>query len=256
VEARGEMKPGDPTFAEYMDRKIQAFHGRRGEFLSAWARERDALRKDRTGPQTNSLDQQHVYIVLHMEQLVFSTAVAVYELVLFADLEARDGTMSRNGCCTLVSAAGQNSSEIHWMETLSSNSTTLASTSMGRNEVSKARLASRAEPKILSIFPSRNAWERYSNYLRAVPKLLKSKESAFGLRLALAAFSAGILAYLEKTWQFYYEQKLIWTLIVILVSTNVGSGESAFKLAARAIATVAAMVISFIVWYIVDGHPA
>ena len=74
--------------------------------------------------------------------------------------------------------------------------------------------------------------------------------------MALAAFSVGILAYLEKTWTFYYQQKLIWALIVILVFMNVAPEESTFKLVARAIGTVAAMVISFICWYIVDGKPA
>lgn len=253
-EAQGGLKPGDPTFTQYMDRKVQEFHSRRSEFLSAWARERDALR--RPGTQSNSLDQQHVYVVLHMEHLIHSIAVAVYDLVLFADLKSRDGTMARKRLLypslrkisTLVGNTLGGNPDFS-LETAGEHLDGKERGFKGKTNIqSKAR-----DPQHL---PPRNAWERYSNYLRAVPKLLKSKESTFGFRLALAAFSAGILAYLERTWQFYYDQKLIWTLIVILVSTNVASGESTFKLAARAIGTVFAMVISFVVWYIVDGHPA
>ena len=256
VEARGELKSGDPMFAEYMDKKIQAFHGRRSDFLDTWARERDALQKSHAGKETNSLGHQHVYIILHLEHIIYSVAVAVYELVLFADLKARDGTMSRKRLLypslrkisTLVGNTLAGSPEF----TL----TTAGEHLDGRERGFKGKTAIQSRAKDPQHLPPRNKWERYTNYVRAVPRLLKSKESAFGLRLALAAFSAGILAFLENTWQFYYQQKLIWTLIVILVSTNVTSGESTFKLAARVLGTVAAMVISYAVWYIVDGHPA
>jgi hypothetical protein len=109
----------------------------------------------------------------------------------------------------------------------------------------RAKTAMQSKAKETQHLPPRNAWERYSNYLRVVPRLLKSIESVFGLRLALAAFSSGILAFLENTYK-----KLIWTSIVILVSTNVASGESKFKLAACALGTLGAMVISYVVWYI------
>lgn len=256
VEARGNLKPGDPTFAEDMDRKIQAFHGRRGEFLSAWARERDALRRNIAETQTSPSDEQHLYIVLHMEHLIYSIAVAVYELVLFADMKSRDGTMARK---RLVYPSFRKVSTLLG-NTLGGNpDLTLATVGEhvdGKESWFKGKTAMQSKAKDPQHLPPRNSWERYSNYLRTVPRLLRSKESSFGFRMALAAFSVGILAYLEKTWVFYYQQKLIWTLIVILVSMNVASGESTFKLAARAIGTVAAMVISYIAWYIVDGKPA
>ena len=37
---------------------------------------------------------------------------------------------------------------------------------------------------------------------------------------------------------------------------NLSSGESTFRLAARAFGSAAAMVISYLAWYIVDGKPA
>ena len=255
-EARGGTKPGDAAFAEHMDRKIQSFHRRRSEFLAVWTRERDTLQRERVGMTSTTVNHQYVYIILHMEHLIHSIAVAVYELVLFADLKSRDGTMSRKRL--LYPSLRKVSTLVG--NTLGGNPEFMFETAGehldGKERGFRGKTAIQSKSKDPQHLPPQNAWERYTNYLRAVSRLLKSKESAFGLRLALAAFSAGILAYLESTWQFYYEQKLIWTLIVILVSTNVASGESTFKLAARVIGTVAAMVISFIVWYIVDGHPA
>ena len=256
VEARGELKPGDPTFAEYMDRKIQSFHGRRAEFLNAWAKECNALRRDATGDQTNASDQQHLYIILHMEHIVNSIAAAVYELVLFADLKAREGTMAKKRFIypslrrvfTFLGSTLRRNPDL--------DVDGAGDYVDGKDRGFKAKTSVQSGARDPQHLPPRNAWERYSNHLRAVPRLLRSKESSFGLRLALAAFSVGILAYLEKTWTFYYQQKLIWTLIVILVSTNLASGESTFKLASRAIGTLAAMVISYIAWYIVDGRPA
>ena len=253
VEAQG---PGDPTFAEYMDRKIRAFHGRRSEFLSTWAKERYDLHKATSGVETNASDQQHLYIVLHMEHSIYSIAVAVYELVLFADMKSRDGTMAKK---RLLFPSFRRVSTL-LANTLGGNPDLALDTAGehadGKERGFKGKTIMQSKAKDPQHLPPRNAWERYTNHLRAVPRLLKSKESAFGLRMALAAISVGILAYLEKTWVFYYQQKLIWTLIVILVSMNVASGESTFKLAARAIGTLAAMVVSYICWYIVDGKPA
>lgn len=247
------QRPGSPTFEHYMNCKIRAFHASRSEILGAWAKERDNAN---LGTQTNLLDHEDLYIVIQMENLICSIAIAVHELVIFADLKSKDGTMARKRL--LLPSIGQFSATQGTAATEDVTLTLDASSDyadvkeLGVGEATTIQSKAK-DPQHL---PPRNKWERYTDHLRAIPRLMKSKESAFGLRMALAAFSVGVLAYLEKTWEFYYQQRLIWPLIVILVAMNVSSGESTFKLIAQAIGAVAAMVLSFICWYIADGKAA
>ncbi|GKZ63364.1 hypothetical protein AnigIFM49718_011437 [Aspergillus niger] len=212
------QKPGSPNFADYMSRKIRAFRGRQSELLSTWTEGNEGA--------SSAWDSKHIYIFLQAGNLMYSIAVAVHELVLFADSKTKDDIHSSQ-VADLIESGLQ-----------------------GRKTAQIKTHHHHHSP------PPRNAWERYTDHLRAVSRLLRSEESAFGLRMALAAFTVGILAYLEKTWTFYYQQRLIWPLIVILVAMNVASGESTFKLAAQVMGATAAMVICNLCWYIVDGKPA
>lgn len=65
-----------------------------------------------------------------------------------------------------------------------------------------------------------------------------------------------ILAFLYQTQDFFTKQRLIWALIVIAFGMSPTSGAGLFSFAGRIFATVVALVLSLIVWYIVDGHIA
>ncbi|RAH73279.1 uncharacterized protein BO66DRAFT_315857 [Aspergillus aculeatinus CBS 121060] len=249
------QKPGSPTFADYLGRKIQSFQGQRSEHLRTWAIEYAAQNKATSATQIATAGGEHLSVVLHVEHLISSIAKAVHALVTFADSKRTDGTMAGKRLVfprpRHFSTKLGHSASAHWDLTLET------SEDAGIEEtVSGEKTNIRHRGKDPRHLPPINAWERYTNHLRAVPKLLRSKEATFGLRMALAAFSVGIMAFLEKTWTFYYQQRLIWPLIVILVAMNVSSGESTFKLAAQAMGATVAMVISYICWYIVDGKPA
>ncbi|KAI2964065.1 hypothetical protein CBS147323_6559 [Aspergillus niger] len=239
------QKPGSPNFADNMSRKIRAFRGRQSELLSTWTEGNEGA--------SSAWDPKHIYIFLQVGNLMYSTAVAVHGLVLFADSKTKDGTMQRkrwvfprrHHFTTHLQHLTNKQSDIH-----SGQVADLIESGL------QARKTAQINTHHHHHSPPRNAWERYTDHLRAVSRLLRSEESAFGLRMALAAFTVGILAYLEKTWTFYYQQRLIWPLIVILVAMNVASGESTFKLAAQVMGATAAMVICYLCWYIVDGRPA
>ncbi|RDH36292.1 hypothetical protein BDQ94DRAFT_185415 [Aspergillus welwitschiae] len=239
------QKPGSPNFADYMSRKIRAFRGRQSELLSTWTEGNEGA--------SSAWDPKHIYIFLQAGNLMYGIAVAVHELVLFADSKTKDGTMQRrrwvfprrHHFTTHLQHLTNKQSDIH-----SSQVADLIESGLQGRKTAQIKTHHHHHS------PPRNAWERYTDHLRAVSRLLSSEESAFGLRMALAAFTVGILAYLEKTWTFYYQQRLIWPLIVILVAMSVASGESTFKLAAQVMGATAAMVICYLCWYIVDGKPA
>jgi hypothetical protein len=65
--------------------------------------------------------------------------------------------------------------------------------------------------------PPTNLWQRLGNALRTMSKFFASEESAFGFRCACATLTVGIVAFLENTWLFFQEQRLVWALIIIAI---------------------------------------
>lgn len=110
-EAEGaDPQPGNPKFAEYMDKKMLDFYSKRGETLRAWARQKglsveqfnaEVEAVPETGPilpgdAKHQRDQQQLYLILFMEHLLYSTGKAIIHLVQFADKKVEDGTMKKN----------------------------------------------------------------------------------------------------------------------------------------------------------------
>lgn len=110
-ESKGaDPPPGSPKFADYIDKKMLEFYGRRGDTLRAWARQKglsveqfNAEMADlpdsnaaSTGETKHQRDQQQLYLILFMEHLLFLTGKAIIGLVRFADKKVEDGTMKKN----------------------------------------------------------------------------------------------------------------------------------------------------------------
>lgn len=117
------------------------------------------------------------------------------------------------------------------------------------------------------------AWQRFGNAVRIIPRFLASQESTFGFRVACATLTVGIVAFLENTNRFFLEQRLVWAMIIIAIGNetisllvyalmliplgmSVTSGQSVFGFVSRVVGTFGAMVVSFIIWYIVDEKTA
>lgn len=110
-EAKGaDPRPGNPKFAEYMDKKMLDFYSTRGETLRTWARHA-GLSEDQFNTEMEDFhevnaaspdeakhrrDQQQLYLILFMEHLLYSTGKAITSLVRFADKKVEDGTMKKN----------------------------------------------------------------------------------------------------------------------------------------------------------------
>lgn len=78
-----------------------------------------------------------------------------------------------------------------------------------------------AKPKDPDHLPPVNMWQKFGNFMRAIPDFLGGEESALGLRAACATMSVGILAYLENTQRFFVEERIVWGLIMIAISLTV-----------------------------------
>ncbi|CZS95803.1 uncharacterized protein RAG0_05328 [Rhynchosporium agropyri] len=264
VEAKGgDPVPGHPKFAECLDRKMMDFYSGRGKTLKAWARQKGlngaysdsaqpARDEDRRAEDESKhgRDQQQLYLILYLEHLLYSTGLAICELIKFADRKVEDGTMKKN---RLISPGQKRLRK--WIMSIgredhSLDSDTPDSMEAGNNTIYMGSgFNPKKDPEHL---PPQTAWEKFGNGLRTIPHFLGSTESAFGFRVACATLTIGIVAFLKDTQSFFNEQRLVWAMIIIAIGMTMTSGQSIFGFLARVGGTALAMVLSIIMWYIVD----
>lgn len=75
--------------------------------------------------------------------------------------------------------------------------------------------ATKKDPEHL---PPTNAVQHFGNYIRVISKFISSEQSMFGLRVACATMTVGIINFLEDTQVFFQEQRLVWAMIIISIS--------------------------------------
>ena len=96
--------------------------------------------------------------------------------------------------------------------------------------------------------------ERVGETVRLIPKFFRSEASAFGLRVAAATMSVGIVNYLRDTQDFFLTNRLLWAEIMIALSMTRTAGQSIFNYVLRTGGTAIAMIAAYVIWYIVDGN--
>lgn len=257
LEGAEELQPGDLHFARVIDEKIYAFRSRKGELLRTWVRQRGVnLDDDGGGPSSfrSERDQVQFYIILYLENLMHASGEAVQDLVDFADEKIADGTMSKKRFIVPSTRRLRK-----WLRGIFNNEDSSGEESPDIMESSRNVVyfgdayKRRKDPEHL---PPETAWQHFGNHLRKISKFLGSEESSFGFRVACATMSVGILAFLEHTQHFFFEQRLVWAMIAIAIGMSMTSGQSLFGFLCRIGGTIFAMICSLIVWYIVNEHVA
>ncbi|KAI9648995.1 hypothetical protein NHQ30_001561 [Ciborinia camelliae] len=259
-----QSKPGGDGFLAYMEQTLDEFYKKRGTTLKKWAQEKDlpAEQFDASRPipvpggpvsgdeASHRRDQQQLYLILFMENLLYSAGLAVIELVRFADGKVKDGTMKKNR----LIMPGQRRLK-KWILGISHADMTADSNTPDNQEagINNIYLGSGFNPrKDPEHLPAKTTWQHFGNGLRTIPRFLGSAESTFGFRVACATLTLGILAFLEDTHVFFQQQRIVWALIIIAIGMTMTSGQSIFGFLARIGGTALAMVTSIIIWYIVD----
>lgn len=149
---------------------------------------------------------------------LYSAGTAVAALVRFADKKVEQGVMKRNR----LIVPGQRRIK-KWIlsigqEDLNPGHESPDSLEAGSHNVYLgAGFDSKKDPEHL---PPATAWQRFGNGIRIIPRFLKSDESIFGLRVAFATLTIGIIAFLENTQLFFIEQRLVWAMIIIAIGQS------------------------------------
>ncbi len=254
VEAKGDNpKPGDIDFAKHLEQKVLDFYRHRGKTLRAWARQKGLSEQqfdsskipadgDNYTPDEaqHRRDQQQLYLILYLEHLLYSTGIAVSNLIKFADGKIEDGTMKKN---RLIVPGKRRLRK--WILNIGREDTTVDTESPdsmenGNNTIYLGSgFSPKKDPEHL---PPATAWQHFGNYLREIPHFLGSNESTFGLRVACATLSIGIVGFLKDTQTFFVEQRLVWAMIIIAIGMSMTSGASIFGFVGRVVGTALSMV--------------
>lgn len=91
-----------------------------------------------------------------------------------------------------------------------------------------------------------------ANLMETVGDKIRKVNAAYGLRGVCAVMTVSIMAFLRDSQSFYSRQRFLWALFAIVLSMGRTAGSSTFLLLCRIFGTIASMIASYIIWYIVD----
>ncbi|RFU72798.1 hypothetical protein TARUN_9459 [Trichoderma arundinaceum] len=254
VEANGgQVNPGEKGFGSLVDQKIRQFSLQKGNIAQAWVRERPLIPDEEKSSKLHSRkagqnNQAPLYVLLYMEQLMLAAGEAIRDLVNFADKKVEDGTMSHK--CIILPSEPQ---LWKWLVSVFKNQDPSVKQSSDIMEAGYVYYGDGYDPKKdPERLPPTSVWQYLGNELRKLSAGLGSKESVFGFRVACAAMTVGILAFLENTQKFYQDQRLSWAIFTIALGMTITTGHSIFGFLCRIGGTCLAMIFSIVIWYIVD----
>lgn len=189
-----------------------------------------------------------------MEQLLNSTGQVVLEFIRFADAKAESGKLSRKRIL-IPGAKRLKKWVLSTFEVMDSNEDdNFGDTQTQNNNLQLGEAYNRRrDPEHL---PPETAFQRFGNRIRVIPGIFRSSASAYGFRVSCATMTVGIIAFLHDTQHFFMKQRLVWAMIMVTLSMTPTSGQSIFNFFLRVSGTIAAMVSSFLIWYIPDHHTA
>ncbi|KAK9491441.1 hypothetical protein V1508DRAFT_421947 [Lipomyces doorenjongii] len=147
----------------------------------------------------------------------------------------------------------------HWIGAMfavpeSSNIDQILDSSIDR--VGRAALTTALRGQDPEHLPPNTLWQKFGERVRMIPALLRSPHSLCGFRATCASMSIGIIAYLRSSRNFFVEQRCLWAIVMTAIAMNNTTGQTTYNFILRVLASLAGTVGSFVMWYIVDGHPA
>ncbi|KAH7120571.1 hypothetical protein EDB81DRAFT_847855 [Dactylonectria macrodidyma] len=205
---------------------------------------------DETSETTQRLDrdmivQQDFLLVLYLFSLQAMVLNATHNLIAFAKKKADDNTMKKSR--PILPKA---------LRTVFSKGSPTGRTDPlqqpNHEQVAERQVQGLEVVDLVHLKPA-NLLERSSGQFRLVSHLIGSDLSMFGLRVAAASLSIGIVAFLQQTHDFFIHQRGVWAMIVVVIGMSPTSGQSFFGFFARILATALSVALSLVAWYIVAG---
>ncbi len=227
LEARSdEIKPGDERFSRLMDKKVQQLYSQTGKILQTLESPPAADEAGSTHPQHTAVsdstqrNQAQLYVILYVEQLMHAAGEAIQDLVAFADQKVGKRAMNQK---RLLFPSGQ-LLQNWWTGIFKEGSSCKESSDI--TETNRAHYGDGYKKKMdPERLPATTTWQHVGNGFCKISAVLGSKESAFGLRVACATMTIGILAFLEQTQVFFNDQRLSWAMITIALGMTISKSQ-------------------------------
>lgn len=267
AEAKGDLlAPGDERFGDFLEAQSEKFNGAKEAILRQWVKSKGikaddgftrtmtaetmpglkALQKEPTVIQQRN--QRQLYLLLYMLFLLHSISHAVLRLVRFADERNHMNRKSK----LIYPGRKRFKKWIHGVlkaqDTNAEDEATLGGLDT-RNTVVYLGEAykKRKDPEHL---PPENAWEELGDRIRAIARFFRSPDASFGFRVACATMTIAVVGFLKDTQQFFINQRFVWALIMVSISMTPTAGQSVWAFFLRALGTLFAMIMSWLIWYI------
>ncbi|PSK44258.1 hypothetical protein B9Z65_238 [Elsinoe australis] len=266
--------PGEAGFTKFFGKKVEEFRGKKVYILKQFCESRgielppNFFDSPRTGeiktpewyssfPRTFERQRyrRQLYTILFMDYLLESIATRVYEFCVYVDEKTESGKLGRRR----IVVPGYKRLRKSLRQIMSRQQDNYHDDSNGLmsedgHRTSNVYLGSayhhRRDPEHL---PPETLWESFGDQLRKLPHFLRSKESIFGLRVALGTMCLAVIGFLSNTRAFYIYHRLFWAQTIVSISMSPSAAQSLFGFVLRIGGTFAAMCTSLVVWYIVDG---
>ncbi|CAG8195768.1 unnamed protein product [Penicillium salamii] len=266
VEASAEdSAPGEKAFTEHFEKQLGEFRSAKRLALQTWAEEKgiklppdffdhptspDILQSDflDTSATQKERSRRQLYLFLYMEQLLYSTGQTVLDFVRYANHVEAKGKLSRT---RLIIPGGKRIWK--WAGSFLSAEDAHDDDNLGdihtQNNILQLGEAYRLrkDPEHL---PPTTLFQKCGDKIRVLPWFLRSFESTYGFRVALATMTIAVVAFLHDTQTFFTHQRLVWAMIMVNLSMSPTSGQSIFSFVLRILGTTIAMVASLLIWYI------
>ncbi|KAJ5726894.1 hypothetical protein N7493_005921 [Penicillium malachiteum] len=266
-EARGEtLSPLQADFTSRFEEELHGYYSRRKDLPEALASLEAFSVSEKAGAGESRASRmlgadpdvrQEFFLILFMGHLQDDLLNATLQLVKFADSKIADGTMKRE---RLIFPRQKSIRE--WLSLSTGPKDENVKPQSESRQSSRVDPGDIHQPQAFTGFPDpehlppENILEKSSMILRTISHIIRSEQSLFGFRVSAASFSVAILAFLHQTQDWFVRQRCIWAMIVIVIGMNPTSGQTMFGFVARIVATAISLVLSLIVWYIVDGKTA
>lgn len=188
-----------------------------------------------------------------MEYLLHATSKAILELIGFAEEKHRDGTLKKR---RLILPGMRRMKK--WVNNIlelddSAQDNDLRGDINGctRHVSMGSAYGKKKDPEHL---PPSTVFEKVTDHVRTIPRILRSPESAFGFRAACASMSVAIIAFLGPSQRFFLQQRVVWSLIMVTISMTPTAGQSFVNFVLRIAGTAIAAAACYPIYYIPAGH--
>ncbi|EME87691.1 uncharacterized protein MYCFIDRAFT_169467 [Pseudocercospora fijiensis CIRAD86] len=229
----GEQLPGSPGFAEAYRKRLEDIFQRKKQTLREWCAQHEIdlpagfFKSTFITPEQLSVtdeharegDQRQLFFALYIDHLLHRAGQAALELVLFADKKKQEvpGTKTLKKWAYAAFGREDYHDEDNYTADLDSAGTRVP----------------------------RNAWERFGEVIRLIPRALRSDHSAFGLRVVAATMTVAIICFLRDTQTWFLRNRILWAMIMVPISMTRTAGQSTQSLfILRILGTLLAMIAS------------